>query len=191
MAKVLIVYATNYGNTKKMAEAIAEGAKSVNGTEVVIKEAEEAAAEDLTGADALIIGSPVHMGSPDWRVKKFIDTVCSRLWMIDALNGKIGGVFACGGGFGSAGGGCELTLLAMLSNLAELGFIIVPLPKNTPGYKFGGIQWGPYGRTMGVGMEQTGVQKESLEASFHHGANIARLAAAAKGHEIYAKPVSA
>jgi NAD(P)H dehydrogenase (quinone) len=110
--------------------------------------------------------------------------------MKDALNGKIGGVFACGGGFGSAGGGCELTLLAMLSNFAELGMIIVPLPKNTPGYKHGGIQWGPYGRSMGVNMEQTGIQKEGLEAAHHHGANIARLAALVKGHEIYAKPVT-
>lgn len=190
MAKVLIVYATNYGNTKKMAETIAEGAKSVNGTEVVLKEAEEVVAEDLTSSDALIMGSPVHMGSADWRIKKLIDTVCSRLWMKDALNGKIGGVFACGGGFGNAGAGCELTLLGMMSNLVELGFILVPLPKNTPGYKFGGIQWGPYGRTMGVSMEQTGVQKESLEAAFHHGANIARLASLTKGHDIYAKPVS-
>lgn len=190
MAKVLIVYATDYGNTKKMAESVAEGAKSVNGTDVSIKHAEEATAEDVLACNALITGSPVHMGSPDWRVKKFIDTVCSRLWMKDALNGKIGGVFACGGGFGSAGGGCEITLLALLGNLVELGMIIVPLPKNTPGYKYGGVHWGPYGRTMGINMEQTGVQKESLEASYHHGANIARLAEVLKGHEIYAKPVS-
>lgn len=190
MAKVLVIYASDYGNTKKMADAIVEGVKSVNDTEVVLKQAEEVVAEDVLAADAMIVGSPVHMGSPDWRIKKFIDTVCSRLWMKDALNGKVAGVFASGGGFGSAGGGCELTLLALMSNFAELGMIIVPLPKNTPGYKYGGIQWGPYGRTTGVNMEQTGLQKESLEVAHHHGANIARMANVVKGHEIYAKPAA-
>lgn len=190
MAKVLVIYASDYGNTKKMAEAIVEGAKSVNDTDVILKQAEEVVSEDVMAADAMIVGSPVHMGSPDWRIKKFIDTVCSRLWMKDALNGKVAGVFACGGGFGSAGGGCELTLLAMMGNFAELGMIFVPLPKNTPGYKYGGLHWGPYGRSMGVNMEQSGLQKESLEVAHHHGANIARMATLVKGHEIYAKPAA-
>lgn len=191
MSKVLIVYATNYGNTKKMAEAIAEGAKSVNKTIVDIKTAEEVTAEQVQAADALIVGSPVHMGSPDWRVKKFIDTVCSKLWMGDKLIGKVGGVFACGGGYGSAGGGCEVTMLALLNNLAELGLILVPLPKNTPGYNHGGLQWGPYARSMGVNMEQTGVSKESLEAAFHHGANIARAAGILKDAHVFGKAEAA
>lgn len=189
MAKVLIIYATNYGNTKKMAESLAEGSKSVNGTEVSIKEAEEATNEDLIATDAIVVGTPVHMGSPDWRVKKFIDTVCSKLWMKDKLIGKVGGVFASGSGFGSAGGGCELTMLALLNNFVELGLIIVPLPKNTPGYAFGGLQWGPYARSAGLNMEQTGISKESLEVVFHHGANIARVAAALQNEQLFAHQV--
>lgn len=185
MTKVLTIYASDYGNTKKMAEAVSSGASSISGVQSIVITAEESKAEDLTSSDAIIFGSPVHMGSPDWRIKKMIDTVCSGLWMKDKLNGKIGGVFVSGGGFGSAGGGCELTMLAMLNNCAELGLIMVPLPKNTPGYNMGGLQWGPYGRSAGVNMEQTGVGKESLEAAFHHGANIARLAAALKGAEIF------
>jgi NAD(P)H dehydrogenase (quinone) len=188
MVKTLIIYATDYGNTKKMAESVAAGAKSVDGAQVVVKTAEETTAEDLLSSNAIIFGSPVHMGSPDWRIKKFIDTVCSGLWMKDKLNGKIGGVFASGGGFGSAGGGCELTMLAMLNNCAELGLVMVPLPKNTPGYAVGGLQWGPYGRSAGVHMEQTGVSKESLEAAFHHGANITRLAALTKNGVIFHEP---
>ena len=185
MAKVIIVYATDYGNTKKMAEAVAEGAKSVNHTEVVVKTTEETKEEDLVNSDAIIFGSPVHMGSPDWRIKKLIDTVCSKLWMKDKLNGKVCGVFASGGGYGSAGGGCELTMLSMLNNFAELGLIFVPLPKNTPGYQYAGIQWGPYGRSMGVNMEQTGVSQESLEVSFHHGVHIARVAESLKGSHVF------
>lgn len=185
MTKVLIVYASDYGNTKKMAEAVSSGARSVNGTQCILKTAEETVADDLTSSDAIIFGSPVHMGSPDWRIKKMIDTVCSGLWMKDKLNGKISGVFVTGGGFGSAGGGCELTMLALLNNCAELGLIMVPLPKNTPGYAVGGLQWGPYARSAGIHMEQTGVSKESLEAAYHHGAHIARLASLTKGSDIF------
>lgn len=185
MTKVVVIYATDYGNTKKMAEATVEGAKSVNGTEVVLKQADEVTAEDLTSSDGIIVGTPVHMGSPHWQVKKFIDAVCSRLWMKDSLNGKVGGVFATGGGFGGAGGGVELTLLGVLNNFAELGLIMIPLPKNTPGYSAGGIQWGPYGRTQGPNMEQTGVQKEALDVAKRHGIHIARAAALLKGNKIF------
>lgn len=185
MTKVLVVYATDFGNTKKMAESVAEGAKSAPGTQVTIRTAEETKDEDFLSSDGIIIGSPVHMGSPDWRIKKMIDTVCSRLWMKDKLVGKVGGVFTTGGGFGSAGGGCEITMLAMLNNLAELGIIIVPLPKNTPGYNVGGLQWGPYTRSQGVNMEQTGVSKEGLVAAFHHGANIARLASMVNAESVF------
>jgi NAD(P)H dehydrogenase (quinone) len=189
MAKILVLYATDYGNTKKLAEAVAAGARTVSGAEVTLKTAEEATKEDLLAADGIIVGTPVHMGSPDWRVKKFIDTVCSRLWMKDALIGKVGGVFATGGGFGNAGGGNEIALLSLMANFAELGMVIIPLPKNTPGYKNGGIHWGPYARSMGTNMEQEGVKEESLEAGRHHGANIARAATLLKGNEIFAKPL--
>jgi len=185
MANVLIVYATVYGNTKKVAEAVAKGAESVNGTKVTIKLAEEATAEDVVACDGLITGSPVHMGSPDWKIKQFIDNVCAKLWMKDKLVGKVGAVFACGGGFGSAGGGGEITMLAMLNNLAELGLLLVPLPKNTPGYGVGGLQWGPYSRTMGPNMEQTGVKDEMLEVARNHGANVARAAKTVKGQAIF------
>jgi len=186
--KIVIIYATDYGNTKKMAESVMAGAQSVVDTQVVIKQAEEVTAEDWISSQGVIVGSPVHMGSPDWRIKKMIDTVCSGLWMKDKLIGRVGGVFATGGGFGSAGGGCELVMLSLLANFAELGFIIVPLPKNTPGYPAGGLHWGPYARSGGPNMEPVGVSSESLEASFHHGANIARLAGQLKGNTVFANP---
>jgi len=185
MSKILIVYASVYGNTKKMSEAIADGVKTVKGAEAIIKTAEQATLEETAAADALVLGSPVHMGSPDWRVKQYIDKVCAKLWMEDRMVGKVGAVFTAGGGFGNAGGGCEITLLAMMNNLVELGMIIVPLPKNTPGYDKGGIQWGPYGRTMGEKMEQTGITEERMVAAHYHGIHIARTVDAVKGKEIF------
>lgn len=105
---------------------------------------------------------------------------------MDRMVGKVGAAFASGGGYGNAGGGCEGTLLAMLTNLAEMGMILVPMPKTTPGYPYGGLQWGAYGRSAGVHMEQTGVTDERLEAAHHHGANVARVTTAIQGKELFA-----
>jgi NAD(P)H dehydrogenase (quinone) len=151
-----------------------------------MKPAEEVTAEDMLAADAVIAGTPVHMGSMDWRIKKFIDTVCGGLWMENKMEGKVAAVFATGSGFGNTGGGAELTLLSMINNFVELGMIFVPLPKSTPGYPVGGLQWGPYGRSAGVNLEQTGVADDSLEAARHHGAHVARVAALVKGKDLFA-----
>jgi NAD(P)H dehydrogenase (quinone) len=185
MAKVLVTYATDNGGTKQMAEAVAEGAKSVPETEVELKEAENTTLDDLIACDGLIMGSPVHMGCMDWRVKKFIDTVCGGPWMKDQLIGRVGAVFVCGSGYGNAGGGSELTMLSMLNNLAELGFVLIPLPKNSKGYDKAGLQWGPYGRAHGEDLGRVGLDPEKLESSRSHGANVARAAAAVKGAGIF------
>lgn len=184
MAKILIVYATDYGATKKMAEEIAAGAASVEGCVSDVKSAEETTAEDMEASDAVIFGTPVHMGSPAWKIKKFIDTVCGGLWMGDKMNGKVGGVFATGGGFGGSGGGGELTMLAMINNLAEMGMVFVPFPKNTPGYAYGGLQWGPCARTAD-GMEQLGFPDNMKEPSYSHGVHIARAAKIISGQQIF------
>ena len=186
MATVLIVYATDYQNTKKMAEAVAGGVQSVKDCRAVVKEAEQAGADDLAACDALVLGSPVHMGSPDWRVKKFIDSACSQHWMKNSAVGKAGAVFVTGSGYGNTGGGAELTMLAMLNNIAELGMIIVPFPKTAPGYAESGLQWGPCARTADSQFNQLGVSENALLAARSHGANIARVAAAICGREILA-----
>jgi NAD(P)H dehydrogenase (quinone) len=185
MTNILIVYATDHGNTKRMAEKVAAGAMSVVGTSVIIKEAQDATESDVLAADGIVAGSPVHMSSLDWRVKQFIETVCGPLWVRDALVGKIGAAFVTGGGLGSAGAGCELTMLTLLTNFAECGMILIPLPKTTPGYNLGGLQWAPYGRTASETMEQTGVAEERLLAAFHHGVHIARAAALLSGNGIF------
>ncbi|HPO14535.1 MAG TPA: NAD(P)H-dependent oxidoreductase [Candidatus Hydrogenedentes bacterium] len=181
MTKVLVIYASDYGSTRKMAEAVAEGAVGIPGVEALIRNAEETTAEDMTSSQAIIFGTPVHMGSMDWRVKKLIDTVCSGLWAKDALTGKVGAVFATGGGLGSAGGGAELAMLSLMANLAECGMILVPLPKHTPKYEYGGLHWGPYARTTNLAHEPIGVSEEQLAVAKTHGANVARVAVALAG----------
>jgi NAD(P)H dehydrogenase (quinone) len=185
MTTVLIVYASTYGNTKKLAGQVAEGVRSVTGVTAILKEADTVTGTDCLDADAIIVGSPVHMGSPDWRVKKFIDDITSGLWMKDKLIGKVAGVFCTGAGFGNAGGGCELTMLGLLNNFAELGMLIVPLPKNTPNYPLGGLQWGPYGRSATQEMQNVPISDEVARVGFYHGANIARVAKELKGKQLF------
>lgn len=185
MSKVLVIYASDYGGTEKMAQAVVKGAESVENTTVVLKKAEEVTAADFEASDGVIIGTPVHMGSMDWRVKKMIDTECAGLWMKDAMNGKVAGVFASGSGFGSAGGGVELTMLSLLNNFAELGMVAVPLPKNTESYNKGGLQWGPYGRSADENMNHSGISDDVLELSKRHGKHIAKAAALFKANPIF------
>ncbi|MBE0585305.1 MAG: NAD(P)H-dependent oxidoreductase [Desulfofustis sp.] len=185
MATVLVVYASDYGSTEKMAQAAAAGVESVSGVKAVLKKAEEVSAEDFTSSDGVLVGTPVHMGSMDWRVKKMIDTVCSGLWMQDRMNGKVAGVFVSGSGYGGAGGGAELTFLSVLNNFAELGMIIVPLPKTTEGYKKGGLQWGPYGRSADEDMKHGGVSEDVLGVARRHGAHVAALALALADKKIF------
>lgn len=187
MPSILVVYATDYNNTKTAAEAFAEGARGVSGTTVTVKTAEEATWQDINAHDALVLGTPVHMGSADWRIKKFIDTQCSGVWMRDTGVGKVGAVFATGGGMGNSGAGAEVTLIGLINNLVELGMLVVPLPKCTPGYTKGALQWGPVSRSGDENSAPIGVKPEMLTVVRHHGANVARVAATVTGKSLFAK----
>lgn len=134
MAKILIVYTTSIGNTKKMAEAVADGARSVEAA-VTLKSSDEATIEDVKACNALILGSPIRHRTADARIKKFIEDTLEQLWLTDEVVGKVGGVFSVGGGYGNMGAGCELAQLGMLSAMAACGMILVTLPKTTPGFE--------------------------------------------------------
>lgn len=73
MAKILIVYHSQTGKTQKMAEAVAEGAKSIEGVEVILKKAADASLEDLLTADGLAVGTPENFGYMSGMVKDFFD----------------------------------------------------------------------------------------------------------------------
>jgi len=71
-ARIMIVYETRYGNTKLVAETIAEGLREVEGTEVVVSELKEVDLNKIPDYDAILVGSPNHVGGPTWGIKKFI-----------------------------------------------------------------------------------------------------------------------
>jgi len=73
MGKVIIVYDSKYGNTKHVAETIMEGMKEAQGVEIRLSEVKDVSVEEAQGFDAILIGSPNHMGGPTGGVKSFID----------------------------------------------------------------------------------------------------------------------
>lgn len=118
MAKVLIVYYSRTGNTKAMAEIVAEGAREVAGAEVDVRPVDECGVEDLLAADAIIMGSPVYYGSMAAELKKLIDESVSHH---GKLVGKVGGAFASSGG---PGGGNETTVMDILKCWLIHGMIV-------------------------------------------------------------------
>jgi multimeric flavodoxin WrbA len=77
MAKILIVYHSQTGNTEKMAQAVAEGAKSIEEVEVILKKAGDATIDDLLTADGLACGTPENFGYMAGMIKDFFDrTYC-------------------------------------------------------------------------------------------------------------------
>lgn len=73
MGRVLIVYHSLTGNTEEMAKAVAEGAKSVAETKVVLKKAADADADDLLTCDAAIFGTSTNFGYISGGLKDFFD----------------------------------------------------------------------------------------------------------------------
>jgi NAD(P)H dehydrogenase (quinone) len=174
--KVLIAFHSDYGSTKKMAESIAAGIRAAApSTTVSLKQATDTALEDLTAADVLIFGTPVHMGSMAWQMNQLIDR-SAKLWMENALEGKVGGVFVSGSGFGGAGGGAELTMACLHANFLEHGMVVVGFPKTLHGYAHGGIHWGPYARTSNHEGMPEGIKDEQLAACRSYGSHIIDIA---------------
>ncbi len=167
---IAVIYDTYDGHTEKMANAVAEGAKSLSGINVRCKHVQDAGEEDVLWADGIALGSPTHMGAMGWQMKKFIDTVFSKTWMENTLIGKAAAVFHTGGS--GAVGGAELVMLGMLSNLAENGMILVTHPKTAPGFKPDGMHWGP---TCTTGLGDAGPEESHLEAARAHGKRLAEV----------------
>jgi flavodoxin I len=68
--KVLIVYDSKFGNTEKVAQAIAAGLDAKGDSRLV--RVDMVKPEDLEGLDALIVGSPVHAWGPTTKIKSFL-----------------------------------------------------------------------------------------------------------------------
>ena len=88
MARVIVIYESKYGNTKLVAETIAEGMREVSGVETVLHELKEVEQDKLAEFDAIVVGTPNHMGGATKSIRKFID----ELGKLN-LEGKLAAVF--------------------------------------------------------------------------------------------------
>ena len=127
MKKVVIIYYSRTGKTKRMAKEILKGAKE-EGAEVRLKKVEEATNEDLLWADGIIIGSPTYFGTIASEVKKFLD---DSLEIRGKLEDKIGAAFASSG---HRAGGKETTILTILHALIVHGMIVCGDPLISGGH---------------------------------------------------------
>jgi len=124
MARILIVYDSKTGNTEKMAFAVAEGSKQVDGVDVNVKKVNQTNIEDLLSADGIIIGSPTYYGQMSAKLKALID---KSVKIHGKLEGKVGAAFTSSGGTAS---GAETTLLSILQAMLVHGMIIKGRPNN-------------------------------------------------------------
>ena len=144
MAKVLVLYYSMYGHIETMASAVAEGARSVAGTEVTIKRVPElmseetarkagakldqaapiATVDELPGYDAIIFGTPTRFGNMCAQMRNFLDQT-GGLWLKGALIGKVGSVFTS---TATQHGGQETTITSFHTTLLHHGMILVGVP---------------------------------------------------------------
>ncbi len=121
--KVLVLFDSRGGLTEQLAQAIAEGVRSVPGAELAYRRLDEASQQELKETDALIIGSP-NWGGITGKLKDWFDH-SGDLWETGELAGKVGAAFTAGW---SRSAGTEATLLQLLHLLLSHGLIIVGLP---------------------------------------------------------------
>jgi len=167
--QISIIVASHTGRTRRMGEAVAEGAEAA-GAQVSLEPAAEVREERVLAAHALVLGSGVHMGGMESSMRAFFERT-APLWLQGRLVDKLGAAFVTAGAGGR--GGAELTLLSLLACLAEHGCLLVPMPSRSPGYAEGGCHWGPVAWTNpreGV----AGPTPAHLEAARAHGEHVAR-----------------
>ena len=148
ITNIQIIFYSMYGHIYRMAEAVADGVKMVEGTDVAIYQVPElvpqnilekigaakarevfahipvANVEQLSEADAIIFGTPTRFGNMCAQMRNFLDQT-GGLWAKGALIGKVGSVFTS---TGTQHGGQETTIIGFHTTLLHHGMIIVGIP---------------------------------------------------------------
>lgn len=152
MSKAIVIYYSRSGNTRKMAEFVAEGIKK-EGVETVLSDVKEVQAPDLLKFDAIVMGSPTYYGTMAAELKKLLD---DSVEFHGKLDGKIGAAFASSA---NIAGGNETTILDLLNAMLIHGMIIQGDPQ------------GDHYGAVAIGSPDARASKEALRM----GSRIARL----------------
>ncbi|MBU0673464.1 MAG: NAD(P)H:quinone oxidoreductase [Proteobacteria bacterium] len=197
--KVLIVYYSMYGHIAKMAQAIAEGARSIEGAEVNVRRVPETLSKevldkmgateaqknqikipvgninDLAEADAIIFGTPTRFGNMCGQMRQFLDST-GGLWMNGSLVGKAGSVFTSSN---TQHGGQESTILSFHITLLHQGMVVVGLPYSFKGQMIGTEISGcsPYGASTVADPDGSRTPSDNeLDGARYQGAHVAGIA---------------
>ncbi len=196
MPRILVLYYSSYGHVETMARAVAEGAASVEGTQVSVKRVAELVPEEVAlGAgikleqealfadpselgdyDAIIVGTPTRFGNMAAQMRNFWDQT-GPLWVKGALVGKVGSAFTS---TASQHGGQEMTITSVHTTLLHHGMIVVGLPYSWPGNaQMEEISGGtPYGASTIAGADGSRQPSANeLEGARFQGRHVARIAA--------------
>jgi NAD(P)H dehydrogenase (quinone) len=192
MADILVLYYSQGGAVKEMAQVIARGIESVSGVKACIRTVPKVSAnceatesevpatgapyvelQDLEECIGLALGSPTRFGNMAAPMKYFLDGTTS-LWLKGALIGKPAAVFTSSG---SMHGGNETTLLTMMLPLLHHGMLMVGLPYSEPALsstKTGGT---PYGAShIGGAMDDQPLSEDEKKLCLALGKRLAETA---------------
>jgi NAD(P)H dehydrogenase (quinone) len=197
--KTLVVFHSLYGHIRTMAEAISEGAREVEGAEVMLRRVPETLSDDilaamgatdsvkalaevpevtldeLAAADAIIFGTPTRFGMMSAQMRAFLDST-GGLWASGGLVGKVGSVFTSSA---TQHGGQESTILSFHTSLLHHGMVLVGLPYSFQGQMRTDEITGcsPYGASTIAGGkgERRPSENEILGARFQ-GRHVAEIA---------------
>lgn len=187
---VLVVYYSMYGHVHRLAQAVAEGVKEVEGAEAILRRVPETLPEEvlkkmgalevqkslasvpvcrvdeLASADAIIFGTPTRFGNMCGQMRQFLDAT-GGLWAKRSLVGKVGSVFTS---TGTQHGGQESTILSFHVTLLHQGMIVAGLPYSFEGQSRSDEITGcsPYGASTIAGSsgERTPTENEFEGARF-------------------------
>lgn len=195
MTRILVLYYSSYGHVRALAQAEAEGARGVAGTQVDLRRVPETVPDDIRARagfladdtpvatpadleryDAIILGTPTLFGMMAGQMKSFLDQA-GGLWARNALVGKVAAVFAS---TGSQHGGHEATLLTTQVPLQHFGMLIVGMPYTFAGQKTADeiVGGAPYGAGTIAGADGSRLPNATeLAGARFQGAHVAGIAA--------------
>lgn len=200
VTRIMILFYSRYGNTAKMAEEIAYGAKELLGVSVAMRRIADdvpmeiisqnpswtKVAEDLNDRypartivdllnelpeyDAIIFGSPTRFGNMAAPMKALWDKT-GDLWLNGSLVGKIGAVFTSAA---SVHGGQETTAISMMFPMLHHGMIIVGVPYSVPELTESGSPYGP-SRIVGM-LANKQIEQVDIKVARALGRRVAEIA---------------
>ena len=195
MSKLLVLYYSTWGHVERMAQEVAEGARSVAGTQVTLKRVPEsmppeaaaaihaktdqaapiAEPDELAEYDAVIFGTPTRFGNMCGQMRNFLDRT-GNLWQQGKLVGRIGSVFAS---TATQHGGQETTITSFHTTLLHHGMVVVGVPYACAGLTnmdeiSGGTPYGATTLSKGDGSRMPSANELSIAR--YQGQHVAAIA---------------